>query len=85
MTLFSRTRAIHPVLSVICSMLPLHLLIVAAEINSAHGDEPAAASAESVATSTKSISLQPGFRVELLRSAGEDEDSWISRQSRWSI
>ena len=59
-------------------MLPLHLLIVVAEINSAHGDEPAAASAESVATSTKSISLQPGFRVELLRSAGKDEDSWIS-------
>lgn len=33
---------------------------------------------EPTATPVKSIRVQPGFQVELLRSAGKDESSWIS-------
>lgn len=35
-------------------------------------------SAEPAATPVSSIRVQPGFKVELLRSAGKDESSWIS-------
>ena len=37
-----------------------------------------ARSAERAATPVSSITVQPGFRVELLRSAEKDEGSWIS-------
>lgn len=37
-----------------------------------------AASAEPAATPVSSIRVQSGFKVELLRSAGRDESSWIS-------
>ncbi|QDT96035.1 c-type cytochrome [Gimesia aquarii] len=37
-----------------------------------------AISAEPAATLVSSIRVQPGFQVELLRSAGKDESSWIS-------
>lgn len=37
-----------------------------------------AVSAEPVATPVSSIRVQPGFQVELLRSAGKGESSWIS-------
>lgn len=39
---------------------------------------PPANSAEPMATPVSSIRIQPGFKVELLRSAGKDESSWIS-------
>ncbi len=43
-----------------------------------HGDADNATCDEPTATPTKSIRVQPGFQVELLRSAGKDESSWIS-------